>query len=138
MTLDLHVLDIGTQFPPQMVDHRQRCRIGLIQRRQNHLVASKQLGIGGFHPALLGTGNRVPRHEAYRFAGKGQASGAHHIAFGAADVGDDCITQVELGQAGQEVGAPCGEGSGGNGHGVIVHGRSKNQGFTLEFLTLPG
>ena len=48
------------------------------------------------------------------------------------------VVFVRLGQAGQEVGAPCGKGSGGNGHGVIVHGRSKNQGFTLEFLTLPG
>ncbi|MNY58606.1 hypothetical protein D3C86_1949610 [compost metagenome] len=63
MTLDLHVLDIGTQFAPQTVDYRQGCRIGLLQRRQDHFVATEQLGVGSFHPTLLRTGNRMPRHE---------------------------------------------------------------------------
>jgi hypothetical protein len=59
VTLDLHMLDVGAQFAPQTIDHSQCGRVGLLKRREDHFVATEQFGIGGFHPALLGAGNRV-------------------------------------------------------------------------------
>ncbi|MOA08083.1 hypothetical protein D3C78_1278200 [compost metagenome] len=102
MTLDLHVLDIGAQFAPQPVDHRQGCRIGLLQRRENHFVSTEQLGIGGFYPALLGSGNRMPGNEACRHAAKRLGRGAHHIALGAADVRQDRPAQLHACQQRQQ------------------------------------
>ncbi|MNF60287.1 hypothetical protein D3C84_419000 [compost metagenome] len=98
VTLDLHVFDIGAQFAPQTVDYRQCYRIGLIQRRQDHFVATEQLGVGGFHPALLGTGNRVPRHKARRHTAECFGGRTHHIALGAADIGQDRLPQIHARQ----------------------------------------
>ncbi|MNC36201.1 hypothetical protein D3C75_847110 [compost metagenome] len=98
VTFDLHVLDIGTQRAPQTVDHGQGCRIGLIQRRQDHLVPTEQLGVGGLDPTLLGTGNRMPRHEAWWHCAKCFSGSAHHVALGTTDIGQDRLPQVHASQ----------------------------------------
>ncbi|MNX91014.1 hypothetical protein D3C86_1230820 [compost metagenome] len=98
VTLDLHVLDIGAQFAPQAINDCQGLRVGLFQRSQDHFMTTEQLGIGGFHPALLGTGNRMPRHETRRHAAKRLSGGAHDVALGAADVGQNRLPQVHARQ----------------------------------------
>ncbi|MNJ31494.1 hypothetical protein D3C77_261330 [compost metagenome] len=103
MALDLHVLDIGLQRTPEPIDQRQSLRVGFSQWRENHFMASEQGSIGGFHPALLGTGNRVPRHEVRQLFGKRLARSTHHIALGAADVGEHRTPKVKLRQARQEL-----------------------------------
>ncbi|MCY1420426.1 hypothetical protein D9M71_360470 [compost metagenome] len=102
MALDRHVLHIGIQRTPQAVNQGQRGGVGFGQRREDDLVPAEQGGIGGFHPALLGTGNGVARDEARQAITEDGTRFPHNVALGAADVGDDCITQVELGQAGQD------------------------------------
>ncbi|CRM83400.1 hypothetical protein [Pseudomonas sp. 22 E 5] len=103
VALNLHMLDIRAQLAPQPIHHRQGRRIGLLKRRQNHLVATEQLRIGCLDTALLGTGNRVPRYKTRRHATKREFGGAHHIAFGAADVRKDRLPEVHVGQQGQQL-----------------------------------
>lgn len=102
MALHRHVLDIGVQRAPEAVNHGQRLRVGVRQRRENHLVATEQRGIGGLNAALLGAGDRVPRHEARQTLGERFARCTHDVALGTTHVGDHRVTQVKLGQAGQD------------------------------------
>ncbi|MCY1291780.1 hypothetical protein D9M70_409800 [compost metagenome] len=102
VVLDLHVLDIGAQGAPQPVDQLQRLHIGVSQRREDHLVATKQLAVGRLHPTLFRAGDRMAGHEARRQAAESLTRGAHHIALGAADIGEDCPAQIQLGQFGQQ------------------------------------
>ncbi|MNI43342.1 hypothetical protein D3C73_976680 [compost metagenome] len=101
VALDLHVLDIGAQLTPQAVNECQRRRIGLIQRGQDNFMATEQFGVGGFHPTLLGTGNRVTRHEVRRHAAKHVGRRTHDIALGAAHVGQNRLPQIHIGQTAQ-------------------------------------
>ncbi|MNM80067.1 hypothetical protein D3C81_920170 [compost metagenome] len=102
MALDLHVLDIGLQRTPELIDQRQGSRIGFGQRCKNDFVAAEQRSIGSLHPALLGAGNRMARHETRQTPGKGLAGCAHDIALGTADVGQHRLPQIEPSQAGEE------------------------------------
>ncbi len=103
VALHRHVLDIGAQRAPQAVDQSQGGRVGFGQRREDDFVTTEQGSVGGFHPALLGTGDRVAGHEAWQALAEHFAGGAYHIALGAADIGDHGIAQLEPSQAGQEL-----------------------------------
>ncbi len=87
MMLHLHDLDICAQLPPQALDKRQGSIIAVLARRENDLVATEQLGVRSLHPALLGAGNGMPRHQAHGLAGEGLARSAQHIALGTAHIG---------------------------------------------------
>ncbi|MNH05340.1 hypothetical protein D3C79_646600 [compost metagenome] len=102
VALHRHVLDVGAQRAPQAVDQDQCGRIGFRQRRENDFVTAEQGGVRGLYPALLGTGNRMPGHEARQTLAKHAARGSHHVALGAADISDHRIAQVELSQARQD------------------------------------
>ncbi len=58
-------------------------------------MTTKQRRIGGLDAALLGAGNRMAGHEARRHVPERLTCSPHHIAFGAADVGQDCMTQID-------------------------------------------
>ncbi|MNQ68424.1 hypothetical protein D3C85_829770 [compost metagenome] len=103
VVLDGHVLDVGTQRPPQAVDQRQRRRLGLGQRGEDHLVAAVQLAVGRLHAALLGAGDRVAGYEAGDARTEHLARGAHHVALGAAGVGEHRGAQLEAGQLRQHL-----------------------------------
>ncbi|MNN90003.1 hypothetical protein D3C81_2078910 [compost metagenome] len=60
-------------------------------------MPTEQGGVGGLYPALLGTGDGMAGDEAWQATAEHFTRGAHHIALGTADVGDDGIAQVELG-----------------------------------------
>ncbi|GBH11966.1 DNA-binding transcriptional regulator [Pseudomonas syringae pv. actinidiae] len=64
VTLDLHVLDIRTQRRPQPMHNGNSVGVGFRQRGQNDLVTPEQRSVGSFDAALLGPGNRMPRHKA--------------------------------------------------------------------------
>ncbi|MNG13053.1 hypothetical protein D3C84_967060 [compost metagenome] len=96
------MLDIRPQCTPEPVNQRKRVGIGAVQRGQDHFVTTKQLGIGGFHPTLLGTGNGMPGHEARQLASEGFARGAHHIALGTTDISKNRLAEIEPGQFGQQ------------------------------------
>lgn len=103
VALDRHVLDVGIQRAPQTIDQGQCLRVGFRQRREDHLVAAEQCRIGSFHATLLGTRDRMPRHEAWQTLGERLASGTHHVAFGTAHIGDHRIAQVKLSQTRQKL-----------------------------------
>ncbi|MNF75375.1 hypothetical protein D3C84_574390 [compost metagenome] len=87
MVLDFHVFYIGAQGAPELVDALQCVSVGVLQRREYHLVTAEQAGVGRLHPALLRAGDGMAGHEERRHAVEDAASGAHHIALGAADIG---------------------------------------------------
>ncbi|MNZ82930.1 hypothetical protein D3C78_1016440 [compost metagenome] len=103
VALDRHVLHIGLQRTPQAVDQRQGGGVGFGQRREDDLVAAEQGGVGGLYPALLGAGDGVAGHEVAQAVAEHLTRSTHHIAFGAADVGDDGAAQVQLCQARQQL-----------------------------------
>ncbi|MCY1410216.1 hypothetical protein D9M71_255810 [compost metagenome] len=102
VTLHLHVLYIRPQCTPEPVNQRKRVGIGTVERGQDHFVAAKQLGVGSFHPALLGTSNGVAGHEARQLAGERFARRAHHITLGAADISENRLAEIERGQFAQQ------------------------------------
>ncbi|MNJ34195.1 hypothetical protein D3C77_288950 [compost metagenome] len=103
MALDLHMLNIGIQRTPEPINQGQGTWVGFSQRRENYFMAAEQRCIGGFHPALLGTGNRVPRHEVRQLLGKRLTRRTHHITLGTADIGQHRVPQVKLRQSSQEL-----------------------------------
>jgi hypothetical protein len=91
-------------------------------------MPAEQLRIRRLHPALLGAGNRMPRHEARGHAAKGPLRRAHHIALGTADISQDRLPQVHLSQHCKQLF------HGQDGHGELDHvstfTRERQVGFT--------
>ncbi|MCY1298486.1 hypothetical protein D9M70_479760 [compost metagenome] len=102
MVLDFHVFYIGAQGAPELVDALQCVSVGVLQRCEYHLVTAEQAGVGRLHPALLRAGDGMAGHEERRHAVEYLARCAHHIALGAADVGQYRVAQVQASQLGQE------------------------------------
>ncbi|MCY1425077.1 hypothetical protein D9M71_408560 [compost metagenome] len=99
--LDLHVLDVRAEFAPKAADQGHGLGVGVFQRSEDHLVAAIEVRPGRLHPALLGAGDGMPRHETRRHATEGDPRGAHHVALGAADIGEHGIAEVVAGEFGQ-------------------------------------
>ena len=94
----LHMLDIRTQRRPELAHQGERLRIGIFQRRQDHLVPSKQRAVRRRHATEFGAGDGVARHEPWWHVAEHFTRTAHDIALGAADVSDHCVAQFELRQ----------------------------------------
>ena len=101
VVLDGHVLDIGPYGAPEPIDLVQIGRQGLFQRCEDDLVTIEQRRVGRRHAAAFGAGDGMTRHEAQRLAGEGLTRGAHHVALGAADVGEDGALQRQGRKLGQ-------------------------------------
>ena len=98
----VHVLDIGTERRPKPGHQRKRLRIGVLQRSQYDLVAAEQRALGRRDTTELRSGDGMAGNETRRHLAEHVTRAAHHIALGAADIGDHGGAQVELRQLAEQ------------------------------------
>ena len=95
-----------TQLPDQSAAalpcraHARHARHRVLgKRRQHHLLLAIEIGARSQRTAVLGTGNRMCRHELPKPLAEMRACGGNHVSLGTAGVGDDGLRAKTGGNA---------------------------------------